>query len=394
MSKLAVNVGGLKLKNPLMIASGPISSKLDHFKEAEEAGFSAISMKHVMAFQKFEARPRWYFDKHIGCVVSGDPRLEVDYALDLVRKAKEQTDLKIAVNISGIPNNVESWGELAHEVEQAGADAVELNFNCPNLASADDKSKAKLGSNLGGDPDSVRIVVESVRAAVKLPVIAKLNTEHAKLMPVSKAAAEAGADMLNVHASYRSAPGLDIYNGGIMLYPGSAKGNFGAISGVWSKCASNRFVCDAYKANPDKPIIGGSGLYTFEDVVETIMYGASFIQMCVPVMEKGWSLGRQILTGLERFMDQCGYNSIDEMVGIAAKYVVAPGQMDYVDITAKIDEQKCIGCRKCLPIAHCEAISHDADKKKCVVDPGECIGCGFCRGMCRSGAISYVPKEA
>ena len=59
MSNLSVSVGGLEMKNPLMIASGPVSSKLEHFKQAEENGFAGISMKHVMAWQKFEARPRW-----------------------------------------------------------------------------------------------------------------------------------------------------------------------------------------------------------------------------------------------------------------------------------------------------------------------------------------------
>ena len=393
MSSMEVNVGGFKMKNPLMIASGPISSKLEHLKEAEENGFAAVSLKHTMAWQKFEAKPRWFFDSKIGVIVSGDPRLEPEYALDLIRKAKEQTELKIAVNLSGIPNQVESWGELSHMMEQAGADAIELNFNCPNLLTADAKTKAVLGANLGADPDSCRTVVAAVKQAVKIPVIAKLNTESGKLMPVSKAVAEAGADILNVHASYRSAPGLDIYHGGKMLYPGSEKGNFGAISGPWSKRASDRFICDVYRSNTGKAVIGGSGLYTWRDVVETIMYGASAVQMCVPVMQKGFGIGKEILDGLGRFMDECGYRSIDEMVGLATKYVCAPGEMDYGDITALVDETSCVGCRQCMPIAHCDAITYDSAAKKCAVDEDLCVGCGFCRGVCPKDAITYVLKK-
>lgn len=390
MSSLKIDVGGFEMKNPLMIASGPISSKLDHLKQADENGFAAVSLKHTMTWQKFAAKPRWYSDSKIGVIVSGDPRLDPEYTLDMIRKAKEQTSLKIAVNLSGTPNNVASWGELSHMMEQAGADAIELNFNCPNLLTADAKTKAVLGANLGADPDSCRTVVSEVRKSVKIPVIAKLNTESGKLMPVSKAVAEAGADILNIHASYRSAPGLDIYNGGKMLYPGSEKGNFGAISGVWSKRASNRFINDVYRANTGKAVIGGSGLYTWQDVVETIMYGASAVQMCVPVMQKGFGLGKEILKGLEQFMDECGYSSIDEMVGIASKYVCAPGEMDYADVTALIDEKRCIGCKQCLPIAHCDAITYDSDAKKCVVEEDKCIGCGFCRGLCPRDAFTYV----
>ena len=344
-------------------------------------------MKHTMAWQKFAAKPRWYFDNKAGLIVSGDPRLDPEYALDLMRKVKEQTDLKVAANLSGIPNDVESWGKLAHMMEQAGADAIELNFNCPNLQTADNKSKV-LGANLGADPVSCGIVVSEVRKAVKIPIIAKLNTESGKLMPVSKSVAEAGADIINVHASYRSAPGIDIYHGGKLMYPGSDKGNFGAMAGTWAKRPSQRFICDVYKANYGKPVIGGSGLYTWQDVVETIMYGAAAVQMCVPVMHKGFGIGKEILKGISQFMDECGYDSIDEMVGLATKYVCAPGQMDYTDVAAYIDEERCVGCRQCEVLPHCNAITYDETTKKCVVNQENCLGCGFCKNVCPRGAIT------
>ncbi len=98
MSKMNVNVGGIEMTNPLMLASSPLTAKLDLLKEAEENGFAAVSLKHVMAFQRFDAKPRWFFDR-LGLIVSGDPRLSPDYALELVRKAKEQTGMKIVSNM-------------------------------------------------------------------------------------------------------------------------------------------------------------------------------------------------------------------------------------------------------------------------------------------------------
>lgn len=391
MSKLNVSVGGLDMKNPLMIASSPLTAKLDLLKEAEENGFAAVSLKHVMAYQRFDVKPRWFFDR-IGLINSGDPRLTPDYALELVRKAKEQTGLKIACNMSGIPNDLSSWGSLAHMLEQAGADAVELNFNCPNLQTADAKTTKAQGANLGSDPDSCRQVVTEVKKAVSIPVITKLNTESGKIIPVAHAVAAAGADILNVHASYRCAPGIDIYNGGKLMYPGSDTGNFGGICGVWGRRASNRFICDVAKAGTGKPVIGGSGLYTWQDVVEAIMYGAESVQICTSVMENGFGIGRTILAGLEKFMDEQGYESVHEMAGLSGKYVCAPGQMEYKDVSAHIDVKKCTGCRQCTKIAHCNAIFYRESDRKCAVDESKCIGCGFCRGVCRQEAITFVEK--
>lgn len=392
MSSMNVSVGGLNLKNPLMVASGPLGAKLDLLKEAEENGFAAVTLKHVMAFQRFMAKPRWFFDRQVGVIVSGDPRLTPEYAPELVRQAKEQTGLTIICNMSGAPNDLESWGNLAKLLEEAGADAVELNFNCPNLMSANSKLKGAQGANLGSDPESCRQVVAEVKKATTIPVITKLSTESGKIIPVAQAVVSAGADILNVHASYRCAPGIDIYRGGRLMYPGSDTGNFGGMSGVWGRRASNRFICDVARAGTGKPVIGGSGLYTWQDVVEAIMYGAEAVQMCTSVIQNGFGIARTILDGLERFMEEQGYESIHDMAGLAGKYVCAPGEMEYRDVAARIDEEKCTGCRLCTKIASCNAIAYRAADKKCVVDESKCVACGFCRGVCPREAITYAEK--
>lgn len=388
MHNLKVKLGALELDNPLMIASSPLTSKLDLLKQAEDNGFGSVSIKHVMAFQKFAARPRWYCEKG-NVIVSGDPRLEPEYGLNLIRKAKEETNLKIICNMSGKPGSLESWGELAAAIQQAGADAVELNFNCPNLLSADANTKQLQGANLSADPDACGMVVAQVRAAVDIPIIIKLNTESGKALQVAKTTAAAGADILNVHATYRCAPALDIYHGGKMLYPGSENGNFGAMSGPWARMASNRYIADVARAGTGKHVIGGSGISTWQEVVESIMYGAECIQLCSSVMQQGFGLGRTILEGLHQFMDEQGYASIQDMVGLAFPYICNPGQMQYTDAVAHIDERRCVGCRKCTHIAHCTAITYDAVAKKCRVNGAECIGCGMCRGQCARNAIYF-----
>lgn len=391
MSKLNVNLAGLELKNPITIASSPLTAKLELLKEAEDNGASSVSIKHTMLVQAFQARPRWYYNPSIGVVVSGDPRLDPEYSCNLIRQAKEQTDLKLFSNMSGAPNNLSTWGDLAKMLQDAGTDGIELNFNCPNLMSAG-QTQGAVGSNLGANPEACAMVVKEVKSKVSIPVMVKLSTESGVMPKVAKACMDAGADILNVHAGFRAAPGIDIYNGGKFLYPGSEAGSFGGHTGVYSRMASNRFIADMAKQHPGSALVGGSGLVTWDHIIEAVMFGAYGVQMCTEVMHHGFGIVKKCVEGMERFLDEQGYNSLDDIRGISLKYITAPNQMVYKDVAAHVQEDKCVGCKLCTKIAHCVAIDYNAEFKKCSVNPDKCIGCGFCLGVCPKKAIEIVEK--
>ncbi|MDR3161478.1 MAG: 4Fe-4S binding protein [Spirochaetaceae bacterium] len=387
MADLSVNVGGLKMRNPIMIGSSPLTAKIELLKEAEENGVTAVSIKHTMMHQKFKAQPRWYFNKDIGIVVSGDPRLDPDAACELVARAKRETDLTLVCNMSGAPGMLHTWGELASNLEQAGADAIELNFNCPNLLSAEIKTAVQ-GANLGADPEACAIVTAELKKAVKIPVIAKLNTEGGMTMKVAKACEQAGADIMNIHAGYRAAPGIDIYNGGAFLFPGTPRGNFGGHTGVWSRMISNRFIADIARALPGHALIGGSGLERWDQVVECIMFGAQAVQICTAVLYKGFGIIPPILEGIAGFMDEQGYKDIESMRGLSLAYIIEPSQMEYANVAASIDTATCTGCKKCTKMPTCTAINYNGESKKYEVTREDCLGCGLCAGVCPRQAIS------
>ncbi len=389
MANLSVNIGGLELKNPIVVASSPLTSKLDRLKKAEDCGAAGASLKHSLLKQQFIAKPRWYVERSAGIIVSGDPRLEVAEAIELIRAAKEATELKVIVNMSGSPTDLNTWGMLAKTFQDAGADGIELNLNCPNLHTAS-ASGPTLGANLGQDPDSCSQVVRNVKSCVTVPVIAKLPTEGGRILQVAAACAGAEIDILNIHAGFRAAPGLDIYNGGTFRYPGSTAGNFGGFSGPWSRLISNRFIADVAKMNL-KPVMGGGGIGSWEHIVESIMYGALAVQICSSIMFEGFELVRKMLNGLESYMDQVGYKVIEDFRGLALKNVLGPHQMQYTEVAAFIDQEKCIGCRRCGRLPTCEAISYQENKKS-KVDPDLCIGCGLCAGVCPVKAISFVER--
>lgn len=382
MADLSVNTGGLKLKNPIVVASSPLTSKLDRVKAA------AVSLKHSLLKQKFLAKPRWYAEKGQGVIVSGDPRLEVDEACELARQTKEQTGLAVIVNMSGLATDVDTWGDLAKRFEQAGADAVELNLNCPNLHTAQEKGPA-LGANLGQDPESCAAVVRNIKSKVGIPVIAKLPTEGGRLPAVSKNCDEAGVDILNIHAGFRAAPGLDIYKGGAMRYPGTGAGPLGGFSGPWSRLISNRFIADVSRACK-APVMGGGGMRTWQHIVESIMYGAQSVQLCTVLMTEGFGLVGKMLAAMEDYMDQMGYATIEDFRGLALQNILGPGQMQYTDVVARIDAETCSGCTKCTRLPTCDAI-YKTDKK-CAVDAAKCVACGLCVSVCPTDSVTFIPN--
>lgn len=387
MADLSVRLGGLELKNPIVVASGPLTATSERIRRAADCGAAAVCLKHAMIEQQFAARPRWYAEKGLGIVVSGDPRLDFFQAETLIEKTKASCDIKVIANMSGSPTSTQSWGELAKRFEDAGADAIELNLNCPNLHKAG-AAGPTLGANLGQDAKSCASVVRAVKETVSIPVMAKLPTEGGKIMETAEACARAGVDILNIHAGFRAAPGLDIYHGGRLLYPGSPQGNFGGSCGPWSRLISNRFVADIAAAF-DVPIMGGGGISQWEHVIETIMFGASAVQVCSSVMFEGFELIQTLLSGISSFMERQRYQTIEKFRGAALKNILPPQQMPYSSVAADIREDACVGCGACTKLAACDAIERDG--KKCAVDQKKCAGCGLCVSVCPVKAISMKP---
>ena len=119
MADLRVKIGRLELKNPIIVASSPLTAKLDLIKRAEENGATCVSIKHTMLKQQFIAKPRWFVNRNIGMMVSGDPRLPAEEAQELIRKVKEQTGVTVLVNMSASPEDITTWSTLAGKLAEA-----------------------------------------------------------------------------------------------------------------------------------------------------------------------------------------------------------------------------------------------------------------------------------
>jgi len=201
--------------------------------------------------------------------------------------------------------NPEEFSEIATRVEDY-VDALELNVSCPHAMGG-------CGSAIGQDPELTREIVKSVKKSVDIPVFVKLTPNVTDIVEIARSAADAGADALTMINSLGPGMRIDIETGNPIL-----NNKFGGLSGPAVKPIAIRCIFEVYDSI-DIPLIGVGGIRNYEDVIEFLYAGASCIQIGTSIMYDGMDIFGKILTGLERFMDDNGYDSINEMVGIAHK---------------------------------------------------------------------------
>lgn len=389
MADLSVDFAGLKLKNPFIIASSELTNKVDKIKIAEENGASAVSTKLTFLHVPLYARPYHIIEKGGAFYSPSGERMRVDKTQQLIQQCKEQTDLKVIANMMGPGEDLEGWAKLGLALEEAGADMLELNMSCPNLGLMAKQmgidEEPELGATLGKDPALAGRVTRAVADAVRIPVMAKMTPE-ANTMMVAMSVQENGAAAVSAINCPQSLPPLDIANGGRPFYPSTGNQSYAGLCGPWIRPLAYRHVAQMRTVCPDLPIAGGGGLMNWRHSVEMIMYGATTLTYCSLLYLKGYKAFAKIEPAMHKFMDEHGYETLGDMRSIALKYIVTPGEVDYIPMLPEFDLEKCNGCGLCAAPGHCECIEI-IDEKAVMVDPKNCYSCAVCYFLCPRDAI-------
>lgn len=390
MSTLEQVVGGIRFKSPLIIGAGPLSDRVDLIKRAADCGAGAVSIKQTAWSQPrpgvrkmYAQRGRYFFNP-------SDRRLDIQKASDLIRQSKQVTDIPLFVNILGDGADADTWVALGQQMEDAGADALELNFACPNPPAKTGEAGGgfQYGSSMSQYPELAAGVISALTKKVGIPVWVKFSGDGTDTAALCKAAAEAGVTGVTVFCSPRGVFPIDIHSGGRPMLADLEKCSFGGINGPAIRPASNRVVAEAAQAVPGLPVMGGGGIAAAEHAIEAIMFGASLTFLFTQVMLEGFEALTKINEGILRFMEKNGYASLEEMRGLALKYVIPNSELDYaIGPAAKVDPARCKGCGTCARIAFCRAI--EIQGRTAVVDSGKCECCGLCASLCPAGAISF-----
>ena len=314
MANLSTNYLGLKLKNPLVASAGPLSEDIGHILHMEDAGISAVVLHSLFEEQiyiesesldKFlsggtesYAEALSYFPDKSSFAFAPDAYVEH------IRKAKQAVDIPVIGSLNGVSTG--GWIRYAKLIEEAGADALELNiYNMP----ADPKTT---GSEI---EQAYFDLVSHVKASVKIPVAVKLGLYFSSIPNVMAKLDEAGADGLVMFNRFYQ-PDLDLKD--LEVVPKLVLSN------------SNELLSRLYwvamlygKVKADMAVTGG--IHTVEDVLKSMMVGAKAAMMTSALLSLGVDHTRKIEQGLIEWMEEREYESIEQMQGsMSARSVTDP----------------------------------------------------------------------
>ena len=388
---LEIDFCGLHCENPFFLASSAVCTNYEMVAAALDAGWAGVFYKTICLQEIEEVSPRFDAVKRADGSFSGFRNMEqlsenpVEMDLDILKRLKQNYPSKIIV-ASIMGQTEEQWIELAKMAEEAGVDAVELNFSCPQMR------LAGMGSDVGQNPELVTFYTAYVKRSVSIPVIPKMTPNVASMTQFALAAHFAGADGISAINTIKSVTmGADVNGQRIVSgYSGSAV-----------KPIALRFILEM-ASNPVMPglqLSGIGGISTWPDALDFIQLGCRNVQVCTSVMQYGYRIIDDLIDGMQNYLVSRGVTHLEELVGEAIPKFVRASDLDRTTVVYPvIDRDTCIGCGRCYVSCRDgghQAITFGADRKPHIVG-SKCVGCHLCYLICPTSAIGLskrVPKR-
>lgn len=298
MDALETSISGIKLENPLMLASGILDENGYSMKRILQEGAAAVVTKSIGKDERTGYRPPIVSEIPGGllnAVGLANPGIgnfggEIKIALE--------ADKPVIGSVFGA--TVEDFLTVSKRMEEYGVTAVELNLSCPHVLG--------VGSEVGSDPELVSDIVGELKSKLRVPVFAKLSPNVTDIVEIANSASKAdGLVLINTVRGMA----IDIYAKQPIL-----SNSYGGLSGKAIKNVGLRYVYQVRKET-EMNIIGVGGIESPEDALEYIMAGASALQIGTALYNHGRGIFNKVSKGMREFMSKEGYDSIAEMVGLA-----------------------------------------------------------------------------
>ncbi|MBQ3650862.1 MAG: NAD-dependent dihydropyrimidine dehydrogenase subunit PreA, partial [Clostridia bacterium] len=394
---LKTDLCGIPLESPFLLSSSVVASTYDMCARAFEAGWAGAAFKTICSFDIHEASPRFSAVTGDNGTIMGFKNVEqlsdhsVAENMEIFRRLKQNYPTKfILASIMG--QNEAEWEELSRLCEENGADAIELNFSCPNMM--DDG----LGSDIGQVPELVERFTAAARRGAKIPVLAKLTPNVAVMSPAAEAARRGGADGIAAINTIKSIIGVNphTYVSAPAVHGMSAVGGY---SGNAVKPIALRFIAELGQ-NPKLQglhISAMGGIETWRDALEFILLGAGSTQITTAVMQYGYRIIDDLKAGLAYYLAEKGFSSVQEVRGLALDSISDTTDVLERDtvVFPKFHREKCIGCGRC--VISCADGGHQAirlnEDRRPILDGKKCVGCHLCVLVCPQRAISSSRKR-
>lgn len=298
MPEISTEVAGLRLENPLILASGILDENGYTMKRILQEGAAGVVTKSIGMDERKGYRPPVVAEIDGGLLNAvGLPNPGIAGFEEELRIALEQGKPVIG---SIFASTVEDFVYLARKMEEYSVSAVELNLSCPHVEG--------YGTEVGSDPDLVEEIVTEIKRNISIPLFAKLSPNVSSMLEIAKAAEKADAYVV---VNTVKGMAIDIYAKKPVLTHGA-----GGLSGKAIKPVGVKYTYEL-KNETGKEIVGVGGIENGADALEYIMAGASAVQIGTALIRFGRKIFNQVNAQISDFMQKEGYERISEMVGVA-----------------------------------------------------------------------------
>ncbi len=415
MADLSIDMCGIRSPNPFWLASAPPTNGGEQVMRAFDAGWGGAVWKTL-------GNPIVNVSSRFGALDIGAQRVAGFTNIELITDRPLEVNLREiaavkkrypahAVVVSLMVESRQEWRDIIRRAEDTGADGLELNFGCPH-----GMCERGMGSSVGQEPKVLEEITAWARASARTPVLVKLTPNVGDITEPALAAVRGGAHGLSLINTIKSIVGVDLDRGVPLPRVGDASTNGGYCGPAVKPIALHMVAALARDPGVTVPLSGIGGIATWRDAAEFIALGATSVQVCTAVMHHGYRIVEDMIEGLSDYLDARGI-SLADLRGSAVPAYREWGELDLrYKVTAKINQDTCIGCQKCyvacLDGAHqCIHTSagpcrswhgppdhgaharleanpavvhgeHTLTKSVPTVDEAECIGCNLCAIVC------------
>ncbi len=301
-SSLCTSIGSIKLERPTILASGILGISLDVFNRIYQAGAGAVVTKSLSK-EPWEGYPNPTIfsvkgDGWLNAVGLSNPG-----APNFAKMIEPNKDVPIIVSLVG--SLEDDFEFMIKQFKNTKVLAYELNLSCPHVA--------KVGLEVGDDPELVKKIVKSVKSSTDVPVIAKVGLGTTNYLDTVDAACKAGIDAITAINTLR-AMAIDVDTKRPIL-----SNKIGGLSGTPIKPIAVRCVYEI-SSQHKIPIIGCGGISSWDDAIEFILAGASAVQIGSAVGDNWIQVFDDINKGISQYMQKNEFSKIEEMVGLAKKF--------------------------------------------------------------------------
>ena len=418
MADLSIDFCGIRSPNPFWLASAPPTNSGHQIHKAFEAGWGGAVWKTIGA-PVLNVSNRYGTIKYNGQIIGlnnveliSDRPIEIN--LREIAEIKKLWPDRAVIASAMVESDPLAWKTIIQQIEDTGADGIELNYGCPH-----GMSERGMGAAVGQVPEYCEQITAWVREYSSIPVIVKLTPNVTNISASARAAVAGGAHALSLINTINSIVGVNLET--FELSPNiGGKGGHGGYAGPAVKPIALHLMSqvalteEVMKAR--LPISGMGGIMNWQDAAEFLLLGASSLQVCTAAMLYGYRVVEDMIDGLSNWLDKKGIGSVNEIIGKSLPRISDFGDFDLSFKTvARVNPDSCIQCNLCYIV--CNDTEHqciDLKRGEELVMPGfqerdngriqatssrpfpvvreaDCVGCDLCHNVCPvTGCITMV----